>query len=36
MTMKVIRATHVLEQLPKTGRPSRAEITDAALGARAN
>jgi pyruvate kinase len=30
-----IWATQVLEQLAKTGRPSRAEITDAAMGARA-
>jgi pyruvate kinase len=31
----VIWATQVLETLAKTGRPSRAEITDAAIGARA-
>jgi pyruvate kinase len=31
----VIWATQVLEGLAKTGRPSRAEITDAAMGARA-
>lgn len=31
----VIWATQVLDQLARTGRPSRAEITDAALGARA-
>ncbi len=31
----VIWATQVLETLAKTGRPSRAEITDAAMGARA-
>ena len=31
----VIWATQVLEELTKTGRPSRAEITDAAMGERA-
>ena len=31
----VIWATQVLEALPKTGMPSRAEITDAAMGDRA-
>ena len=31
----VIWATQVLENLAKTGRPSRAEITDAAMGERA-
>ncbi|MEX2256469.1 MAG: pyruvate kinase [Acidimicrobiia bacterium] len=31
----VIWATQVLDQLARTGRPSRAEVTDAALGARA-
>jgi pyruvate kinase len=31
----VIWATQVLEGLAKTGRPSRAEVTDAAMGARA-
>ena len=31
----VIWATQVLETLAKTGRPSRAEITDAAMGERA-
>jgi len=31
----VIWATQVLEQLAKLGRPSRAEITDAAMGVRA-
>jgi pyruvate kinase len=31
----VIWATQVLDQLARTGRPSRAEITDAALSARA-
>jgi pyruvate kinase len=30
--MPVVRATQVLETLAKTGRPSRAEITDAAMG----
>lgn len=33
--MPVIWATQVLDQLAKTGRPSRAEITDAAMGGRA-
>lgn len=33
--MPVIWATQVLETLAKTGRPSRAEITDAAMGVRA-
>lgn len=32
----VIWATQVLETLAKTGRPSRAEITDAAMGERAD
>jgi pyruvate kinase len=31
----VIWATQVLESLAKTGQPSRAEITDAAMGERA-
>ena len=31
----VIWATQVLDQLARTGRPSRAEVTDAALAARA-
>jgi pyruvate kinase len=31
----VVWATQVLDQLARTGRPSRAEITDVALGARA-
>jgi pyruvate kinase len=31
----VVWATQVLEGLAKTGRPSRAEVTDAAMGARA-
>jgi pyruvate kinase len=31
----VIWATQVLDQLARTGRPSRAEITDAAMGVRA-
>ncbi len=31
----VVWATQVLESLAKTGRPSRAEITDAAMGVRA-
>ncbi len=33
--MPVIWATQVLERLAKEGRPSRAEITDAAMGERA-
>jgi pyruvate kinase len=33
--MPVIWATQVLENLTKTGIPSRAEITDAAMGVRA-
>lgn len=33
--MPVVWATQVLESLAKTGRPSRAEITDAAMGGRA-
>ena len=33
--MPVVWATQVLETLATTGRPSRAEITDAAMGARA-
>ena len=33
--MPVIWATQVLEGLAKNGRPSRAEITDAAMGERA-
>ncbi len=33
--MPVVWATQVLETLAKTGRPSRAEITDAAMGVRA-
>jgi pyruvate kinase len=33
--MPVIWATQVLESLAKTGLPSRAEITDAAMGVRA-
>ena len=33
--MPVIWATQVLETLAKTGQPSRAEITDAAMGGRA-
>jgi pyruvate kinase len=32
----VVWATQVLENLAKTGRPSRAEITDAAMGVRAD
>lgn len=31
----MIWATQVLETMAKTGRPSRAEITDAAMGERA-
>nr|MCU0966617.1 pyruvate kinase [Burkholderiaceae bacterium] len=34
--MPVVWATQVLESLAKTGRPSRAEITDAAMGVRAD
>lgn len=33
--MPVIWATQVLETMAKTGRPSRAEVTDAAMGERA-
>jgi pyruvate kinase len=33
--MPVVWATQVLESLAKTGQPSRAEITDAAMGERA-
>jgi pyruvate kinase len=33
--MPVVWATQVLETLTKTGLPSRAEITDAAMGGRA-
>ena len=33
--MPVIWATQVLETLAKTGMPSRAEVTDAAMGVRA-
>ena len=33
--MPVIWATQVLESLAKTGYPSRAEVTDAAMGERA-
>jgi len=33
--LPVIWATQVLDQLARTGRPSRAEITDAAMGVRA-
>ena len=33
--LPVIWATQVLEGLVKTGRPSRAEVTDAAMGERA-
>lgn len=33
--LPVVWATQVLESLAKTGRPSRAEITDAAMGGRA-
>jgi pyruvate kinase len=33
--LPVVWATQVLESLAKTGRPSRAEITDAAMGERA-
>jgi pyruvate kinase len=32
----LVWATQVLENLAKTGRPSRAEITDAAMGVRAD
>ena len=31
----VVWATQVLEGLAKTGRPTRAEVTDAAMGVRA-
>ena len=31
----VIWATQVLDQLARTGRPSRAEVTDAAMAVRA-
>jgi pyruvate kinase len=34
--MPVVWATQVLENLAKTGRPSRAEISDAAMGVRAD
>jgi pyruvate kinase len=34
--MPVVWATQVLENLAKTGRPSRAEITDAAMSVRAD
>ena len=34
--MPVVWATQVLENLARTGRPSRAEITDAAMGVRAD
>jgi pyruvate kinase len=33
--LPVVWATQVLETLARTGRPSRAEITDAAMGVRA-
>jgi pyruvate kinase len=33
--MPVIWATQVLETMAKTGRPSRAEVTDAAMAERA-
>jgi pyruvate kinase len=33
--LPVVWATQVLDQLAKRGRPSRAEITDAAMSARA-
>ncbi|WIY00359.1 pyruvate kinase [Amycolatopsis mongoliensis] len=33
--LPVVWATQVLDQLARTGRPSRAEITDAAMGVRA-
>ncbi|MGA2837098.1 MAG: pyruvate kinase [Acidimicrobiales bacterium] len=33
--LPVIWATNVLDQLARTGRPSRAEVTDAAMGQRA-
>ena len=33
--LPVVWATQVLETLARTGRPSRAEITDAAMGERA-
>jgi pyruvate kinase len=32
----VIWATEVLDQLARTGRPSRAEVTDAAMAVRAD
>lgn len=35
MAAAVVWATQVLEGLAKTGRPSRAEVTDAAMGVRA-
>jgi pyruvate kinase len=34
--MPVVWATQVLENMAKTGRPSRAEITDASMGVRAD
>ena len=33
--LPVIWATQVLDQMARTGHPSRAEITDAAMGVRA-
>jgi pyruvate kinase len=33
--LPVIWATEVLDQLSRTGKPSRAEVTDAAMGQRA-
>jgi pyruvate kinase len=33
--LPVVWATQVLENLARTGRPSRAEVTDAAMGVRA-
>ena len=33
--LPVIWATEVLDKLARTGRPSRAEVTDAAMGQRA-